>query len=382
MADDRVARVEWGLLEGKRPVPLGRNARLPPHGSILKVPLCRLTTGDGLVGLGPARVDIELAYEALGCPISRMFGDAGTERRWLPLDYPLWDLAARRAGVPVYQLANGGAPAPPEPSSAPIVRCYDTSLYFQELEPRGSEPEEVAEVAKAELPAWPPRLQVKVGRGARWMGPAEGLDRDVAVIGAVREAIGEGCALFADANNGYTLNGACEFLAGTASARLGWLEEPFNEDPVLLEALRAWIAGEGLDVMLADCESASAEEAYKLASGGFLDVVQCDILRASFTGWLWLGKSLDSIGIASAPHHFGLYLGNYVTGHLAGAVKGLSYIEWDEAAVPGLTAAGYHFSEGRLQLSDEPGFGIELDDEMFDQAVHCTGFDIRITRAF
>ena len=59
------------------------------------------------------------------------------------------------------------------------------------------------------------------------MGPAEGLDRDVAVIGAVREAIGEGCALFADANNGYTLNGAVSSsLAPPGRPRLGWLKNP------------------------------------------------------------------------------------------------------------------------------------------------------------
>ena len=208
MADDRVARVEWGLLEGKRPSPLGRNARLPPHGSILKVPLCRLTTGDGLVGLGPARVDIELAYEALGSyPISRMFGDTRTERRWLPLDYAPCRLAARRAGVPVYQLANGGArhhQAEQWRRNCALLRHF---ALLQELEPRGGGPEKSPRWRRRELPAWPPRLQSQ-SRTRRSVDrePAEGLDRDVAVIGAVREAIGEGCALFADANDGYTLD--------------------------------------------------------------------------------------------------------------------------------------------------------------------------------
>ncbi len=58
-SDARIVRIEWAVLEGKRPLSLGKNARLPAHGAVVGVPLCRLTTDDGLVGLGPSRVDIE-----------------------------------------------------------------------------------------------------------------------------------------------------------------------------------------------------------------------------------------------------------------------------------------------------------------------------------
>jgi hypothetical protein len=53
-----------------------------------------------------------------------------------------------------------------------------------------------------------------------------------------------------------------------------------------------------------------------------------------------------------------------VSGHLAGVVSDLKYIEWDQATVPGLDVSGYRFREGRLRLSDRPGFGIDLDDEL------------------
>ena len=210
------------------------------------------------------------------------------------------------------------------------------------------------------------------------MEPDIGLARDVAVIEAVRDAIGPGSALFADANNGFTLNGAKEFLARTASFAIGWFEEPFHEDRVLLTALREWMTHEDIRVLLADGESATSDDAYKLAYEGVLDVVQCDILHTGFTRWLKLGRALDAMGIASAPHHFGLYLGNYVSGHLAAAVQGLTYIEWDEATVPGVFTPGYKFSDGGLRVADDPGFGIEVDEELFAQAVKSTGFELRI----
>jgi L-alanine-DL-glutamate epimerase-like enolase superfamily enzyme len=208
------------------------------------------------------------------------------------------------------------------------------------------------------------------------MEPDIGMASDVAAIAAVRDAIGPGSALFADANNGFTLNGAKEFLAATANFAVGWLEEPFHEDRVLLSALREWMADEEIGVLLADGESATSDDAYQLAGEGVLDVVQCDILHTGFTRWLRLGRALDAMGIASAPHHFGLYLGNFVSGHLAAAVQGLRYIEWDEATVPGVSAPGYQLSEGRLRVSDDPGFGIELDEDLFAQAVKSTGFDL------
>ncbi len=138
------------------------------------------------------------------------------------------------------------------------------------------------------------------------------------------------------------------------------------------------MAREDVRVLLADGESATSDDAYKLACEGALDVVQCDILHTGFTRWLKLGRALDAMAIASAPHHFGLYLGNYVSGHLAAAVQGLRYIEWDEATVPGISTPGYKFSDGRLRVSDDPGFGIEVDEELFVEAVKSTGFELRI----
>jgi L-rhamnonate dehydratase len=381
----RIARIEWGVLEGIRPHPLGKNARLPEHGAAVRVPLCRITTTDGAQGIGPSRLSKDLAYQAVGLPVEALFSsEAGTREAWMGLDYPLWDLAGVQAGMAVYELAGDGAAT--SGLAPPTVACYDTSLYFDELLPdadgagdaRGAEV--VAAEAAAGYAAGHRAFKVKVGRGARWMSPAAGLDRDVAVMTAVREAIGPNCVLLADANNGFTLNGAQEFLERTADLALGWLEEPFHEDEVLLEALRTWADRVGLRVELADGETATLEEGLRLARRGFIDVVQADILAASFSRWRRAGASLDAMGMGSAPHHFGLYLGNYVSGHLAGAISGLRYVEWDEARVPGIEAPGYRFAEGCLTLASTPGFGIEVDEETYRSAVAAGGFDIRVEK--
>jgi L-rhamnonate dehydratase len=381
MTEERVVRIEWGLLEGQRPRVCGKNARLKEHGSIVRVPLCRLTSSDGAQGIGLSRLDEATAALTLGLSVADYFDEGrGADGRGRDLDHALYDLSARRSGVPVHRLVQAG---PAETATQPrSVACYDTCLYFDDLLVDAGERDHqaaaavVATEAARDYDVGHRAFKVKVGRGARWMDTQEGLDRDVAVVRAVRDAVGPECTLLVDANNGFTFNLAVRFLERTGDLRIEWLEEPFHEDAVLLEALKQWVTDAGLGVALADCEDSSVQNAVRLAQRGLLDVIQCDILGATFAGWLELGAALDKLGIASAPHHFGLHLGNYVTGHLSGALTGLRYIEWDECRAPGIFPCGYTFHEGRLQLSEEPGFGIELDEEQFRRAVRATGFDV------
>jgi L-rhamnonate dehydratase len=379
----RIARIERATLDGKRPRYAGKNARLGDHGPGVRVPVCRITDSDGATGVGLSRLQEADAYRLLGMPVAEVFTvERGTTVEALGLDYPLWDLAGRRAGVPVCQLgplALGGD----EPS--PTVRCYDTTLYFDDLVDGAPEVDDdtaaalIASEARAGYERGHRAFKIKVGRGARWMSPAAGLDRDVAIVAAVRDAVGPACPIYTDANNGFTLRGAVEFIDRTAEHHIGWLEEPFHEDAVLLAALRQWIDEAGLDVALADGETATAEEGAALAERGLLDVVQCDVMQIGFTGWAHLGLALDAVGVTGAVHHYGLQLGNYVTGHLSSFLRGLGPVEWDEAATPGLTAPGYRIIDGTVQMPDDPGFGVETEEDVFAAAVAEGGFDLGIS---
>jgi L-rhamnonate dehydratase len=66
---------------------------------------------------------------------------------------------------------------------------------------------------------------------------------------------------------------------------------------------------------------------------------------------------------------------------LAGVVHDLRFVEWDETTTTGLSAPGYAVREGRVRLSNQPGFGIELDEEVFAAAVMSSGFDLRLLDA-
>ena len=73
-----------------------------------------------------------------------------------------------------------------------------------------------------------------------------GTRRDIAVVRAVREAVGPEPPIMLDANNGYNFNLARHVLAETADCRVFWLEEAFHEDAALYRELKEWMAREGL----------------------------------------------------------------------------------------------------------------------------------------
>ena len=377
MTDPRIVRIEWGQLEGRRPRSAGCNARLGEHGIVVRPAIARVTTDDGATGWGASRITREQAANLVGSRLSDVFvAGKGASRAGLPLEFPLWDLAGKRAGEPVYALAAATVGATP---AAPFrVRCYDTSLYFDDLHLETEQ--EAAALIAAEARAGYARghraFKIKVGRGARHMELAAGLRRDIAVVRAVREAVGTQAPLMLDANNGYNLNLAKQVLQATAEAGVFWLEEAFHEDEVLYRDLQAWLRAEGLPTLIADGEGLASPRLLEMARQRVVNVVQYDIFSYGFTRWLELGPQLDRWGARTAPHHYGGHYGNYASGHLAAAISGFAFIEWDEATTPGLDGSAYVVSDGWVTVPHEPGFGVALEEGTFREAVATNGFTV------
>lgn len=375
----RIVGIEWARLEGQRPRLAGANARLGDHGRTVQPPIARLTTDDGASGFGWSRVTREQAAALLGRTVTDAFDDErGVAADWRVLEYPLWDLAARRAACPVYHLAAAMAGVDLRPSPL-AVPCYDTTLYFDDLHLRadGDAAALLAREARDGYERGHRAFKIKVGRGARHMPLEEGTRRDVAIIQAVRDAVGPEAALLIDANNGYNLNLAKRVLAETADRGIFWLEEPFHEDPVLYGDLKDWQAQQGLAVLIADGEGQAAPALLEWARNGLIDVVQYDIFAHGFGAWLATGRQLDAWGVRSAPHHYGGHYGNYAACHLAGAVRRFTYAEWDEATTPGLDTSRYTVRDGRVNVPDLPGFGLALDEAVYRTAVRNDGWELR-----
>lgn len=373
-----ITKIEWARLESTRPRHAGSNARLGDHGLTVRLPLARITTADGSSGFGRCLADERLAQNLVGRSLADLFQmGSGTTELGRPFDFPLWDLVARRAEMPAYALAARfvGKEAP----SQLTVPCYDTSLYFDDLHLADDEAAAalIADEARQGHARSHRNFKIKVGRGGMHMALEAGTARDIRIIQAVRAAVGPKAKIMLDANNGYNLNLTKQVLKVTAAEDIFWMEEAFHEDPLLYQDLQAWRNAEGLSVLVADGEGLAAPPLVDWARDGLIDVVQYDIHSHSFTTWLALGQRLDAYGVRSAPHHYGAHIGNFTAGHLAAAVDGFTFIEWDEAATPALDSSGYQVTEGVVPIPAIPGFGLTLDENHFQAAVQASGYCVQ-----
>ena len=142
------------------------------------------------------------------------------------IDIALWDIKGKHFGVPVSTLLGG--------RFRNEVRAYATGSFKREGVDRVADNAEDAARYRAEgFHA----TKIKIGFG---------VEQDLAVIRAVREAIGPDMRLMVDANHGYDVLEAVELGRRAAEYGIDWFEEPVV--PEQLDAYRAVRAGQPIPV--------------------------------------------------------------------------------------------------------------------------------------
>ena len=284
---------------------------------------------------------------------------------------------AKRAGKPVYALAAAvNGTTPPTPYRAP---CYDTSLYFDDLHLDSDD--EAAALIAAEAREGYERghraFKIKVGRGARHMPLEAGTRRDIAVVKAVRDAVGPGLRIMLDANDGYNLNLTKHVLTETADCDIFWMEEPFHEDPVLYRDLRAWLQARGPAGPDRGRRGRGIPPCAGMGARGHHGCRPVRHLRATASRAGSRPASNWTTG-ARAPRRTTTAATSATTSppHLAGAIRGFTFVEWDQVTTPGIDAPGYVVRDGWVEVPDTPGFGITLDEATFRRAVEANGYDL------
>jgi len=132
------------------------------------------------------------------------------------VDIALWDLLGKSAGQPVYRLLGGRTKA--------RIPVYASRLYSVELSELEAEAKRYQEEGYQ-------AMKLRFGWGPA-DGPA-GIERNLALVRTVREAVGEGIDVMADAYMGWTLEYAKRMLPLLEPFRLRWLEEPVIPDDIL-----------------------------------------------------------------------------------------------------------------------------------------------------
>jgi L-alanine-DL-glutamate epimerase-like enolase superfamily enzyme len=249
------------------------------------------------------------------------------------IDVALWDLKAKRAGLPLAKLLGAHRDS---------VRCYNTSGGFLH-----ESVEQVLDNATRTLESGVGGIKIKVGQP----DAAEDLRR----VRAVREHIGDGTPLMVDANQQWDRPTAMRVGRALEEFGLVWIEEPLDAYDAEGHAALA----RSLDTAVASGEMlTSVAEHCELLRHDAVDVLQPDAPRiGGITQFLKLAALAEHRNLQLAPHFaMEIHL------HLAAAYPHEPWVEHFDWLHP-LFEERLEISGGRMHLSDRPGLGVTLTEQ-------------------
>jgi D-galactarolactone cycloisomerase len=310
-----------------------------------------------LIGVDP--MDVYTLQDGRIVGRSPAFEDLLT--RHMHLDGPLFDLIGKLSEKPAWKLLGDAA--------RDRIEAYDGTLYFSDIWFKDRGVRAVLEEAEEAVKSGYTGLKFKVGRGWKWMPHQAGLQRDIEVLRAAREAVGTQVKVLADANNGYRddFDGAWRLMSETKDVNLYWMEEIFPESVPLDIQLRRRMAEAGIRTLIADGENLREPGALApyLKSPRVFDVVQMDIRVGGFLANRELARMAGAAGAVAVPHNWASQVGKFMGLHLAKAVSQVAAAEDDRSTCDVLVATGYEFKNGVYSVSDAPGLGIRIDPAVY-----------------
>ncbi len=195
-------------------------------------------TDDGLVGIGNAALAPQITKQTIDLYLKPLligqnpwdveflwqhmyrktmaFGRKGVGMVAISaVDLALWDLLGKSAKQPVFKLLGG--------RTKTRIPVYASRLYATELN-------ELASEARRYKDDGFKAMKLRFGWGP--VDGAEGMQRNVDLVRTVREAVGNGIDVMADAYMGWTLDYAKRMLPLLQPFHLRWLEEPVIPDDI------------------------------------------------------------------------------------------------------------------------------------------------------
>ncbi len=306
----------------------------------------------------PAAAWVELTHKT--AVLALQAGEPGPMAQAIAgIDIALQDLAARRAGLPLWRrlasLAGVSASAFAPQSAAASANHRPLSAPQVPVYASGINPENPGEAVTALRASGHSGFKLKVGFGEQ---------RDVDNLAAVHAAAGAGAALMVDANQAWDLATAMLMARRLAEWSPRWLEEPLRAD-------RPWHEWQTLaqasNMPLAAGENVYGDDAFDaLIASRAIAVVQPDLAKwGGVSGVLGVTDRIAAAGLRYCPHYLGAGIGLLASAHvLAARGNAASWLEVDSNPNPLRTLLCPPLATlraGMMQLSDAPGLGIDPD---------------------
>ncbi|HYF07091.1 MAG TPA: mandelate racemase/muconate lactonizing enzyme family protein [Acetobacteraceae bacterium] len=281
--------------------------------------------------------EIEKTWQAMWWGLH--FGGRGgqTSLAIAAVDIALWDLAAKRAGKPLWRHLGG---------YDPVVPCYAGGIDLQFTE--------------AELLAQADRFQEQGFRAIKMKVGRDSLREDVARVRAMRRHLGDDFPLMADANMRWSADTAIRAARLMADHDLVWLEEPTIPDDV---AGHVRILREGGHPIATGENLHSLHEFKELIAQGGVSFPEPDVAT--------VGGVTVFMKVAAVAEAFNLPVTSHgvhdLTVHLLAASPNRSFLEIHGFGLDRFIAEPMALRDGRAIAPERPGHGVALDVRALEQ---------------
>ncbi|WP_281890649.1 mandelate racemase/muconate lactonizing enzyme family protein [Paenibacillus sp. YYML68] len=282
---------------------------------------------------------------------TRPYGQGGAAVNAISgVDIALWDIKGKSCGLPVSKLLGG--------NYRTEVMPYATGFYRTA---NGVYPQDGVEEALRHKANGLRAMKLKIGFG---------LEEDLALIRAVREAIGPDIRLMADANGAYNAALARRLMIESRDAKLYFLEELLAP-----EDIEGYLAIRHLtETYIASGENLFGKTGYRSwIAQGALDIVQPDLCSSGgFTECKKIATLAQAWNTMMIPHVWGSGVGLAASlqfiATLAPAPLALypeePMLEYDQSSHPFRAALIQHaitMKDGMVAIPQGPGIGVEVD---------------------
>jgi L-alanine-DL-glutamate epimerase-like enolase superfamily enzyme len=255
------------------------------------------------------------------------------------IDIALWDIKGQAAGVPVYRLLGG--------ENRPL-HTYATGGYY-----RGVSDEEYGKELARFLELGYRAVKLKCGAGS--------VADEAKRVATVRRVIGDAPDLMLDMNAPYDLPECIDFARRVEASNVFWLEEPLHWYLQPADFARL-AAATRIPLAHGERELTRFQVRDFITIGG-VRYIQFDSTRAAgFTEALRIAQLAEQHGAILAPH-----TAPEIHGHLVLAMPRCTFGVESHGGPDtdplhfGLFRDHPHLKNGRLVISDKPGFGFEID---------------------
>ena len=251
------------------------------------------------------------------------------------IDIAMWDLAARKAGMPLYRFL-GGAPKDRIP-------VYATGLS----------PDDPQELFARWYAAGHRAFKLKTGFGH---------ERDIGNLAALRATIGDKSIVTIDSNQIHTTDDAVALSRDAEKYRVTWFEEAIRVDAPESE----WRKLAQLSpIPLAGGENLRGEEFDRAIGSRVLTYIQPDVTKwGGFSGLQPIARKIVDAGRHYCPHYFGGGIALLSSLHLLAATGGDGLLEFDardNAVREAVLGSLLPVSDGTVPVPQGPGMGVTVD---------------------